>query len=194
VRTGKVMAYDVSTGKRTKRADGKAYINWVHTVMHIPDFNLKQCLFGLHLLKDKPNKISIVESEKTAIIMSLNITKYTWMATGSLTGFKHEYLEPIKNYDITGFPDKGGFKKWSETANQLNKLGFKINISKILEKDEYEDGWDLLDVMQYEEKSYGYSNTERLVYKFSKMNSNILNLITEFDLTDEQGNDIKIIK
>ena len=151
IRSGKIMAYDTSTGKRRKNKDGKPLINWVHSVLKKPNYILKQCLFGLHLLNDTVKQIAIVESEKTALIMSIEFPQYTWMSTGSMSGFKYEYLEPLKSYDIIAFPDKGGYTEWQETAASLNEEGFNIEVSKLLEKAEYKDGWDLVDVIQYED-------------------------------------------
>ena len=148
-RTGKVMAYDIEKGKRVK---GKFSITWAHKAIDLPNFNLKQCLFGLHLIESESKKIAIVESEKTAIIMSIEIPSETWMATGSLQGFKYEFLAPIKNYEIIAFPDKGGYDKWSDRAFELNSLGFDITVSDYLEQPDFEDGWDLVDVIEYEDK------------------------------------------
>jgi len=152
IRTGKIMAYDTSTGTRLKANDGKPLISWVHSVLKKPNYNLKQCLFGLHLLNDTIKQVAIVESEKTAVIMSIEFPQYTWMSTGSLQGFKYEYVAPLKGKDVTAFPDKGGYNKWKETADALNNKGFSIEVSKLLEKKEYKDGWDLVDVIQYEDK------------------------------------------
>ena len=133
IRSGKIMAYDTTTGKRRKNKDGKPLIHWVHSILEIPKYNLKQCLFGLHLLNDNVKQVAIVESEKTALIMSIEFPNYTWMSTGSLNGFKHEYLAPLKGTDIIAFPDKGGYNKWKETAEILNEKGFNIEVSKLLE-------------------------------------------------------------
>jgi hypothetical protein len=147
VRTGKVMAYDETTGKRAKTKDGTALINWAHNFLKIPEFIPNQCLFGLHLLKKDKKPIAVVESEKTAIIMSLELPNITWMATGSLNGFKHDYLKPLKDSKIIAFPDKGGYEMWLKTAKDLNKMGFNIKVSKELERPNFEDGWDLADVI-----------------------------------------------
>ena len=144
------MAYDTSTGKRRKNKDGKPLINWVHSALKIPKYNLKQCLFGLHLLIDNVKQVAIVESEKTALIMSIEFPNYTWMSTGSLQGFKHEYLAPLKGTAIIAFPDKEGYVQWQKTADILNDKGFEIEVSKLLENKEYDDGWDLVDVLNYE--------------------------------------------
>jgi len=149
IRSGKIMAYNTNTGSRLKSNGGQPLINWVHKALKINSYNLKQCLFGLHLLNDKTRQIAIVESEKTAIIMSIELPQHTWMSTGSLQGFKNEYLEPIKKYEIIAFPDKGGYIKWNETATVLNNIGYNITISSTLEKPQYKDGWDLIDLLLY---------------------------------------------
>ena len=153
IRSGKIMAYETATGKRRKNKDGKPLINWVHFALKLPEFNLKQCLFGLHLLNDNVKQVAIVESEKTALIMSIEFPNYTWMSTGSLQGFKHEYLAPLKGTAIIAFPDKEGYVQWQKTADILNDKGFEIEVSKLLENKNHEDGWDLVDMMCYESEN-----------------------------------------
>jgi hypothetical protein len=129
-RSGKVMDYNPTTGKRTKDAFGKSNISW----MHKQPYNLKQCLFGLHLMneyKDKP--IGIVESEKTAVIMSIAEPRLLWMACGSMSGFKLDYLAPLRLRKIIAFPDKGCFDKWQEVAVTLSDMGFDITVNDVLE-------------------------------------------------------------
>ena len=150
IRSGKIMNYDTSTGKRQKNKDGRPLIHWAHSVLKIPNYNLKQCLFGLHLLNDNVKQVAIVESEKTALIMSIESPNYTWMSTGSLQGFKYEYLAPLKGTAIIAFPDKGGYAQWQKTADILNDKGFDIKVSQFLENNEYDDGWDLVDILNYE--------------------------------------------
>jgi hypothetical protein len=152
IRSGKIMAYDITTGKRVKKEDGSPLISWAHTALNIPEFNLNQCLFGLHLLSESIKQVAIVESEKTAVIMSIEFPQYTWMATASLNGFKYDLLEPLKNKEIIAFPDKGGYERWRSTADNLNRVGFDIRVSKLLENKGYETGWDLVDVINNELK------------------------------------------
>src|SRR5690554_4635356 len=76
VRTGKVMYYNKDTGKRIK--DRASW--YVHRKIK-EDFELKQVFFGEHLVSnDKP--VYLVESEKTAIIMSGFYPENTWIASG----------------------------------------------------------------------------------------------------------------
>ncbi len=51
VRTGKIILYNPTTGKRVKNLELPVY--WVHKALKQPEFELKQCLFGEHLLINK---------------------------------------------------------------------------------------------------------------------------------------------
>lgn len=143
VRSGKIMEYNPTTGKRVKDENGKAHINWIHK----QPYNLSQCLFGLHLTKDDKNKtIAIVESEKSAVIMSIFVPEFLWLATGSKSGFKIEYLTPIKFRKIIAFPDKGCFKEWFDKALEMNNFGYNINVSDLIENEDCESGLDITDL------------------------------------------------
>jgi hypothetical protein len=147
VRHGKVMLFNQNTGKRMKSEDGKAYINSVRSLLKLKDFNIKQCLFGLHLVDKKHKKtIAIVESEKTAIIMSLFKPELVWLATGMKSGFNFKLLKPIINYNIIAFPDKSEYGDWLNKAIELNKIGFKIIVNEWLEHTDFEKGTDFADV------------------------------------------------
>ena|GEM_PF-3630199 len=56
----------------------------------------------------------------------------------------------MKGTAIKAFPDKGGNNKWKNSADILNDKGFDIDVSQLLEKEEYKDGWDLVDVLHDE--------------------------------------------
>jgi hypothetical protein len=147
IHAGKILQYNSESGKRVKDQEGKSLINWVHSVLRLKDYNLKQCLFGLQLINERNiNTIAIVEAEKTAVIMSLFKPEYTWLSTGSKQGFKHEYLKPIKKYKIIAFPDKSEYNDWHKKANELNKQGFNVSVSDLLENINYPSGTDLADV------------------------------------------------
>lgn len=209
IRSGKVMLYNCLTGRRVK---AKSYLpfNWVHKLEKIDKFNLSQCLFGLHLINEFPDKtIAIVESEKTAIIMSEIYSDYLWMACGSLGGIKKSLLEPIFDRRIILFPDlskknkKGltAYDIWKEKAELLKSKGFKIEISTILEKNgseiEKEEGCDIADyfikgINQNKHKtSIPNKDKDQIVLKTKRQsiletlmlkNPELINLIKCFDL------------
>lgn len=142
IRTGKVMKYNKATGKKSK-------VNWMHSMLHLQEYNLQQCLFGLHLVdSDTAKPIGIVESEKTAVIASMAFPEYIWMATGGLMNLKPSFLEPLINRHVVLFPDAGCYNLWKDRIIHLPK-NIKFNISELVEKSatpyEKEDGFDLAD-------------------------------------------------
>lgn len=118
-RSGKIMVYDPSTGKRIK--DPKPLITWVHKVAKIANFNLDICLFGEHLL-DKPGIVCIVESEKTAIVASIIYPKLIWLASGSLTNLSAQRCQVLANRRVILYPDVGGEQLWEDKRQQLSEL------------------------------------------------------------------------
>lgn len=149
IRGGKIMQYNSITGKRIKEPFN--HVSWIHKQLKLNAFVLQQCLFGLHLINtiSKSDMICIVESEKTAIIMSLLIPDFLWLATGSKTGFKEQMLDPVKKYKIIAYPDKTEFVKWNEITFLLNKKGFQIECSKLLEDINLKIGDDLVDFINF---------------------------------------------
>lgn len=147
IRSGKIMAYG-NDGHRLKNTPP----NWMHTKLNLPDFNLQQCLFGLHLLPaSKSAVVCIVESEKTALIASICFPDTLWLATGGSANLQAEKLEPLRDKQIILFPDLGAYTKWSEKAKQLNKKAFQIKVSPFLEEKasakDWEKGLDLADYL-----------------------------------------------
>jgi hypothetical protein len=56
-------------------------------------------------------------------------------------------LAPIKDYKIIGYPDKTEYQEWNKTALLLNKQGFNIQCSNLLENIDIEDGADMIDYL-----------------------------------------------
>ena len=131
VRTGKIMLYNPITGKRVKEPFN--HINWVHKALKKPQFELRQCLFGEHLLIDKTKPVAIVESEKTAVIASVYFPQFIWVAVGSLTNLNAEKCSILRGRTVTLFPDLNGFDKWSIKAKELSHLAI-FTVSDLLER------------------------------------------------------------
>ena len=156
VRTGKIMLYSPTTGKRVK--EPLNHINWVHKVLKQPEFELRQCLFGEHLLIDKTKPVAIVESEKTAVIASVYLPQFIWLAVGSLTNLNAEKCSILKGRTVTLFPDLNGFDKWSSKAKELSHLA-TFTVSDLLERKatetERKQGFDLADyLIKYDYKAF----------------------------------------
>jgi hypothetical protein len=54
-------------------------------------------------------------------------------------------LHPIKEYNIIAYPDKTEYDTWNKKSIQLNKYGFSIQCSPLLEYIDLENGSDLVD-------------------------------------------------
>ncbi|WP_456424766.1 DUF6371 domain-containing protein [Lutibacter sp.] len=191
-RTGKIMLYNI-IGKRVKKPYN--HITWVHKALKLEHFNLKQCLFGLHLAKNNKQVIGLVESEKTALTMNLFLPDYLWIATGSKQNLKEEMLNPIKQFNIIAYPDKSEFNDWNKKCNLLKGKGFKIICSNLVEKSTTIKGADLADIYfeldNNEIKNTLPTPTEKKILKLYSKNPAIKNLIKTFNLTDEGGNEIR---
>lgn len=139
VRTGKIMLYNRNNCKRVK--EPFSHIAWAHSLispksgvnslksktdidsrLETQDYRLKQCLFGEHLLKLDPFKIvAIAESEKTAIIASMYLPGYVWLAAGSLEGLSVDKCSVLAGRTVRLFPDVNAYAKWHTKARELNR-------------------------------------------------------------------------
>jgi hypothetical protein len=63
------------------------------------------CLFGEHLLKDNTKPIILVESEKTAIIASIEMPGYTWLAYGGINGLTENKMKVLSGETVVIIPD-----------------------------------------------------------------------------------------
>lgn len=148
IRTGKIMLYSPTTGKRVKEPFN--HIHWVHKCLHSPEFELRQCLFGEHLLIDTTKPVAIVESEKTAVIASGYLPQFIWLAVGSLSNLNADKCSILKGRNVVLFPDLNGFDKWSSKAKGLSHIA-KFTISDLLERKATEEerklGLDLADYL-----------------------------------------------
>lgn len=153
VRSGSIMAYDYNSGKR-KKADWA--VTYVHSALNLKPFCYGRCLYGEHLLANNPKSIGIVESEKTAIIMSIISPEVTWLATSGKANFKYQLLSTLKPFTskakIIAYPDKGCYDVWNNEADKFKNY-IEIKVSSILEGEEYNElemGADIADLIQFQ--------------------------------------------
>ncbi|MFT5725353.1 MAG: hypothetical protein ACI9JN_002478 [Bacteroidia bacterium] len=148
LRTGKIMLYDSRSGKRVKKP--RNHIYWVHKALNNSVFELSQCLFGEHLLKDRTRPVAVVESEKTAVIASAYLPQFIWVATGGLSNLSKEKCSILKGRNVTLFPDLNGFEKWNDKAKELSLIA-SVTVSNLLELKatdmEKKQGLDLADYL-----------------------------------------------
>ena len=176
VHTGKAMQYNPLTGHRVKEQGFP--VNWAHRMRiygEPTDLIVPQCLFGLHLIDTRsvydnenvdenryplPHREGwggspcLVESEKTALILSLLCPDKVWLATGGKANFKEAMLWPLVGYDVEVYPDADALADWYARAVEMNRtLGTRLHIPTWYYDLMNHDaaccaGWDLADVIQ----------------------------------------------
>jgi hypothetical protein len=165
VRTGKMMKYR-QDGHRDKTAAWN--FDYIHAALfrdqRHPEFDdskmeVRQCLFGLHLLnhykyKDVAQTVCIVESEKTALLMAIaygNNAKQVWMACGGLGSLNATRLAPLiaDRRNIILYPDRDGIEAWRQKAEQLHYDRVTIDTTPVTQWWRPEDGEkaDIADVV-----------------------------------------------
>mgnify|MGYP006950602016 FL=1 len=175
VRTGKIMLYDAETGHRTK--EPRSYVSWVHTELNLPNYNLKQCLFGEHLLSENPTKpVAIVESEKSALIATHYMPEFIWLATGGMHGcFKSDVVSVLKGRSVMLCPDLGAREVWQTKMALLTSVCSKVVLSDSLEQcatdEQRKNGLDIADFLLMTE------TPAMILQKMIKRNPNLQTLI-----------------
>ena len=104
-----------------------------------------------------PPLVMLVESEKTALIMSLVCPDKVWLATGGKANFKESMLAPLIGLEVTVYPDADALHDWYTRAVEMNRtLGTHLHIPtgyyNLMDHDEARrEGWDLADILLREE-------------------------------------------
>lgn len=178
IRTGKIMLYSPTTGKRVK--EPRQHITWVHSALELPNYRLKQALFGEHLLNDNALPCALVESEKSAVIASMYFPQFIWLATGSLSNLTDERCRVLKDRKVILFPDLKGYEKWKSKASEIKSLS-DYTISDLLERKASDEEKSLgLDIADYLLK-YSLSEFHPIIEKVALSNQS--NFETRFEDT-----------
>ena len=124
-RTAKAILYG-NDGHRLKMDDGGLPVWWLHKSPALRQYTagkeLKQCLFGQHLIAAHPSaRIYVVEAEKTAVMMAATdrrtFDERIWLAVGGSQMLKGAIdLMPLMGRNVTLVPDDGQFWNWKRTA------------------------------------------------------------------------------
>ena len=182
VRAGKIMGYDATTGHRIKEPFNQ--VSWVHSIRKIPDFHMRQCLFGEHLLayaSSMARTVAIVESEKTALIAALFIPDLVWLATGGMHGcFNSEAMQVLRGRDVILFPDLKATDEWRCKVQMLQSVCKSATCSGLLEKmatdEQRRQGLDIADFLLMED------TPQMILAKMIQRNPALQLLIDELDL------------
>ena len=106
---------------------------------------LEQCFFGEHLLTEGC-RVAVVESEKTALLMSELHPDYVWLASGGSCNLQNpDKNRVLDGHNVTVFPDNGMYLKWRQIA--LPKC-WHVDDSCLPQRDGMKQGYDILDLYE----------------------------------------------
>ena len=104
-----------------------------------------QVLFGSHLLRHYPTaSVGVVESQKSAVILSITYPSVVWLATAGITNFNERLLAPIYDRNVVCYPDFNGVQEWTERAKQLPFKNVRISDWWRYAQDDKEDICDVV--------------------------------------------------
>ncbi len=153
VRTGKIMNYDPTTGKRIRGSE--AYVDWIHSIMQregaLPEgWRLEQCLYGEHLLTSRPRDIvAVAEGAKTAHVGAALLPEMVWLAVDSMLSISEERLSVLKGRSVIFFADEGrAYEEWSKRLSPIaHNVGFSYLLSEFMEHHAPMSGGDIGDIV-----------------------------------------------
>ena len=154
--TGKVMQYDKDGHRIKKEFD---CVDWLHSRLmraqgkQSSDFNLKQVLFGEHLLsKRKDAVVAITESEKSAVICALTFPAIVWVSCGGKNGLNIERCRVLRDRNVVLYPDADAVDLWTAKAKELKATCKSIRISDWHKSESQDSKRDIADLILTEKK------------------------------------------
>lgn len=121
LRTGKIIPYG-KDGHRIK----ERHADWLHARWMkaqgktAQDFHLQQCLFGEHLLPQRPTaQVGLVEAEKSALICGMVFPDVIWLAVGGMMNLSVDRCKCLAGRDVIIYPDADATEEWRERSKAL---------------------------------------------------------------------------
>lgn len=164
---GAVIPY-LANGRRDK---SKGASN-IHAELRRKDKTLPtqadQVLFGSHLLRLYPSaSVGIVESQKSAVILSIIYPDVVWLATAGMTNFNARLLFPIYDRNVVAYPDFNGVQEWTERAKQLPFKNVRISDWWRFAQNDKEDICDVV-IRAIQEEKTPYSVPDFIIDHFKQ--------------------------
>lgn len=127
-----------------------------------------QVLFGSHLLRHYPTaSVGVVESQKSAVILSIIYPEIVWVATAGMTNFNERLLAPIYDRNVVCYPDVNGVKVWTERAKDLPFKNIRISDWWRYAQDDKEDICDVV-IRAVQEEKAPYSVPDFIIDHFKQ--------------------------
>ena len=185
------MKYNPETGRRIKDEKTPSKIIWVHSLLKQKgvlnqDWELTQCLFGEHLLREYPDsKVALVESEKTAIICAAIMPRFIWLPTGGKTQLGDK-LEVLRVREVVAFPDIDAYNTWQEKLCSLPFLNVIVSdyLIKNATPQDIENHIDIADLLLRENRENHQIQQKHPILKYfsEEWHEEVTKLIEDFEL------------
>lgn len=126
--SGEVMEYE-RLNEEPVGIDGKYLVDSMSSILYKKglidiDFKKKNVFFGEHLLKYNEKPVVVVESEKTAVMASIEYPNYTWIATGIQNSLTYDLIKVLIGRNVILCPNTANTFLWYEKAIEF---GFKVS-------------------------------------------------------------------
>jgi hypothetical protein len=133
----KIMRYS----KEGKRVKTPPFLTWTKLKKDYAPLANPPHFYGLQRLgADKSVPVALVESEKTAIIASMYLPEFTWIATGGDSYFSANVNEvsknrmtPLKGRNVVLFPDLDKMSSWQKKAQIWADLGYEMHLNTFVQ-------------------------------------------------------------
>lgn len=127
-----------------------------------------QVLFGSHLLRHYPTaSVGVVESQKSAVILSIIYPNLVWLATAGMTNFNERLLAPIYERNVIAYPDVNGVQEWTQRAKELPFKNIRVSDWWRYAQDEKEDICDVV-IRAVQEEKAPYSVPDFIIDHFKQ--------------------------
>lgn len=139
-----------------------------------------QVLFGSHLLRLYPTaSVGVVESQKSAVILSILHPNVLWLATAGMTNFNERLLAPIYDRNTIAYPDFNGVQEWTQRAKELPFKNIRVSDWWRYAQDDKEDITDVV-IRAIQQEKTPYSIPDYIQDNFRQ--DPILDLCSRFQL------------
>lgn len=127
-----------------------------------------QVLFGSHLLRLYPSaSVGVVESQKSAVILSIIYPNLVWLATAGMTNFNERLLAPIYDRNVVCYPDVNGVQVWTQRAKDLPFKNIRVSDWWRYAQDEKEDITDVV-IRAIQQEKAPYSVPDFIIDHFKQ--------------------------
>lgn len=127
-----------------------------------------QVLFGSHLLRLYPDaSVGVVESQKSAVILSITYPNMVWLATAGMTNFNERLLSSIYDRNVIAYPDFNGVQEWTRRAKELPFKNIRISDWWRYAQDEKEDITDVV-IRAIQQEKAPYSVPDFIIDHFKQ--------------------------